>query len=137
MKLLGLFYVTTSDVRTSRWITKGAITFAVIRDSSVHMVVVLRVLSIRFRGFVIQARSMNSFSRSFSVTNNCFFGPSNNFFLFSVKRFCPFNLVACRELVVFLWYAGVEGMFRPGGEWRVEVTTVAPTTSTDDPRKAT
>lgn len=78
-----LFHVNTCNVRTSRRIATGTITFAMIRDSSVYMVVILRVLTIRFRCLLIQTRSMNSFASSFSMDNNCKFCPFHNFALLS------------------------------------------------------
>lgn len=70
-----------------------------IGDSSVYVMVILGVLTIRFRCFFIQARGVNSFASSFFVDNNCNFSPFNDLAFFSVKRFSALYLVDCDRVV--------------------------------------
>lgn len=123
-----LFEVNLCDVRTCGGVAQGAVSFTVVRYSSVYVMVILRVLPIRFWCFFIQARGVNSFARSLSVDNDCKFSPFYNFPFLGVKRLCTLYLVDCDRSGMLFW---------GGGGWLGGVTTVVPRGSTVGPRMAT
>lgn len=84
MNLTGLLNVNTRNVRQGRSITIGRVVLVVVRNSSVNVMVVARVLIIRFRGLLIVCGRVTCLSRLTTVENDCLTGPNANITLLSL-----------------------------------------------------